>query len=548
MRLSIVRLALVVLAGCRRSAPFTDNTYDAAAASVAESTLSRRLDDLAADSMLGRKPGQRGDTLTVAYLERQMRAIGLTPAGTNGFRQAVSLTRLRSSGAATFRVNGRAVPLDSTTIILTAAAPGERTLRDAPVVFVGYGIVAPEHRWDDYGALALAGKVALILDGEPALVSGRRFGTREERSPHARWFLKARQAIAHGASGVVLIRAGSDSAHRARRAQLQDHVIGDTTGPAEEPPITVHVSWSACERLARAAGTTLAAWQAAANDSTVGPEALPLQLTASVRGEGASFVSNNVVGTIAGSDPARRDECVVYLGHWDAYGVGPAVQGDSIYNGALDDAAGVSQMLLVAQAVRALPRPPRRTMVFVATTAEESGMHGARAYANHPVCALSRTALAVGMDWAWTWGLADTVISNGIGYSTVDALARRIATRLGKAFAPGLGEYWLLSDHAVLALRGVPAFFGGLDGDVRGKPRGWATAQLDSQETHAPSDERKATWDLAGALFEVRYLFELGVRAAEADTALQWTVDSDFKRASETSRKAAVGERRSVTP
>jgi hypothetical protein len=529
-------LVLVTLTGCRHSSRFVDAAYAAAAATTAEVTLSRRIDDLASDSMLGRGPGQRGDTLTVAYLEREMRAIGLAPGGNDGYRQPVTLRRLHATGGATFRANGQIVPLDSTTVIMAATTAGEHTVHDAPVVFVGHGIVAPEHQWDDYGAVDLRGKVALILDGEPDIVSARRFGTITRRGPHAFSFLKARHALARGARAAVLIRTGTDAAHRARRARLQDAITGDAPDPTAEPPITLHLSASAGWQLARAAGTTLDAWRRAAADSTIGPLELPLRLDATVRAEGDSFVSYNVVGTVPGSDPSRRDECVVYLGHWDGFGIGPAVNGDSIYNGALDNAAGVSEMLLIAEAVRTLPRAPRRTMVFVATTAEESGMRGANVYAAHPICTMERTVLAIGMDWSWTWGMTDTVVSNGIGYSTVDSLARRVATRLGKSFTPGVGEYWLASDHAVLAFLGVPAWFGGMDGDVIGKPRGWAAAQLATQQTHVPFDQRKPAWDLSGALFEVRFLFELGVRTAESDTRPVWTVDSEFRRAADALR------------
>ena len=483
--------------------------------------------------MLGRGPGQRGDTMTVAYLEAQMRAIGLAPVDDYGYRQPVALRRLHADGQGTFRVNGRAVPLDARSgVIFAATKLGTHAVRNAPVVFVGYGLVAPEHGWDDYGEIDLRGKVALILDGEPAALSQRRFGTRGDRSPHAFAFLKGRHALAHGAVGVVMIRTGTDSIHRARRRRLQDDVlVGEAEDATPEPAVTLHLSKSAGEALANAVGTTLAVWHAAAEGPTFDPQDLPLRLDATVRATGVRFMSHNVVGVVVGSDPVLRDECVVYLAHWDGYGIGLAVAGDSIYNGALDDAAGVSSMLLVAEAVRALPRAPRRTMVFVATTAEEFGLRGANAYAADPVCRLERTALAVGMDWTWTWGMTDTIVSNGFGYSTVDSLAGRVATRLGKAFAPGVGEYWLASDHAALVLRGVPAWFGGLDGDVRGRPAGWASAQLATQATHVPSDERKESWNLAGALLEVRFVFELGARAAESELGPTWTAQSEFRRA-----------------
>jgi len=530
---------------CQGADTISDLEIDVAARMANEATLSRRIDDLAADSMLGRGPGQRGDTLTVAYLEREMARIGLSPAGRNGFRQPVTLFRTRATGRASFRANGLTVALDTSAIVLAATAPGDFSTLDAPVVLVGFGIIAPEHDWDDYRNIDLRGKVALILDGEPGSVSLKRFGTRGYASPHWAFILKARHALARGAAAVVFVRLGSDAVHRARRLWLQDQELtGDVPDITPESPITLHLASSAGELLARAAGTTLSAWRAAANDASTGPRELPLRLDASVHTEARRFVSHNLVGVIRGRDPALRDECVVYLGHWDAYGIGPAIRGDSIYNGALDDAAGVSEMLHIAEVVRALPRAPRRTMVFVATTAEERGMRGADAYAARPVCPLPRTALAIGMDWSWTWGLTDTVVSNGFGYSTVDSLAARIATRLGKTFAPGLGQYWLLSDHAALALRGVPAWFGGLDGEVTGKPEGWALRQLAQTRTHGPDDDRKPTWDLSGAVFEVKFLAELGIRAAESVAVPVWTVDSEFKRASDASRGAAAIRKR----
>ncbi len=534
-------IASLTLPACQGADTISDQEIDKASGMANEATLSRRIDDLAADSMLGRGPGQRGDTLTVAYLEREMARIGLSPASKNGFRQPVTLFRTRATGRASFRANGLTVALDTAAIVLAATAPGDFSTLDAPVVLVGFGIIAPEHDWDDYRHIDLRGKVALILDGEPGSVSRKRFGTRGYTSPHGNVILKARHALARGAAAVIFIRLGSDAVHRARRLRLQDQELtGDVPEITPESPITLHLASSAGELLAQAAGTTLSAWRVAANDASTGPRELPLRLDASIHTEARRFVSHNLVGVIRGSDPALRNECVVYLAHWDAYGIGPAVRGDSIYNGALDDAAGVSEMLHIAEVVRALPRAPRRTMVFVATTAEERGMRGAEAYAARPVCPLPRTALAIGMDWSWTWGLTDTLVSNGIGYSTVDSLAARVATRLGKTFAPGLGEYWLLSDHAALALRGVPAWFGGLDGEVTGKPKGWALRQLALTRTHGPDDDRKPTWDLSGAVFEVKFLAELGIRAAESATRPVWTVESEFKRASEAARGEAT--------
>lgn len=504
-----------------------------AGATITAEKLMTRIRALANDSMLGRGPGQRGDTLTTRYLEGEMSRIGLTPAGADGFRQPVSLHRAKAAAAFRITAGGREVGLrQDSEIFLNAETIGAARLDDAPLVLVGHGIDAPEFRWNDYKARSLAGKVALILDAEPEQLARRSFAPNSGATYHAMWFLRARYALARGASAVIMVRSGPDSVHakRARRAQ-HDALISEHASTVPSGDFLIQISASAADRLARSIGDSLAGWRKVAADSSFNPVDIPIRISVEQRVTSTPFVSNNLVGIIRGSDPRLRDECVVYVAHWDGYGIGPAVAGDSIYNGALDNAGGVSSMLAIAEGIRRVPRAPARTIVFLATTAEESGTLGADAYVANPVCPMSSTQLAVGLDWTWTWGRTPLITSNGFGYSTVDSLAADVAQRVGKSFGPGWADYWMASDQSAFLTRGVPSWFGGLDGDVIGKPKGWAMQQLMTTATHIPGDEILSTWDMSGSAEETRFLMRLGVAAAEMQTHLRWTVDSEFARA-----------------
>ncbi len=525
-------LILHPLMTLQAQSPLESAVIDASAAKISAQDLMRRTQVLAHDSMLGREPGTRGDTLTTAYISNEMKRIGLTSVK-GGYLQPVKLQRVTVRGSIGLSGSGRAIALvPDRQSIMVATTPGRKRFTGLPLVFVGHGIKATEFRWDDYKGVDLAGKVAVILDVEPESLSQRSFGKDQFPTYHEMWFVRARYALAHGAAGVIIVRGGTDSARANRARRLQNRaVIGVAPSSAPSPGLTVLLSTSGADKLARSVGDSIAGWRKRANDSAFVPLELPIKLSADFDAVATPFTSHNAIGIVPGSDPSRSGECVVYVSHWDGYGVGPAVKGDSIYNGALDDAAGVSVMLGIAEATLALPRAPARTTVFLATTAEESGTLGAEAYIDQPVCPMAKTALALGVDWTWTWGRTDSISSNGFGYSTVDSAAASIARQMGKQFAPGWSSYWMASDHAAFMTHGVPAWFGGLDGEVIGKPRGWAMEQLMSTQTHAPSDEILPSWDLSGALEEAQFVFRLGLHAAEMREPFRWTVDSEFARA-----------------
>jgi hypothetical protein len=491
-------------------------------ARIDSSMLWPHLRVLAHDSLLGRGPGQRGDALTVRYLEAEFRRAGLEPGGPYGYLQPVPLLRAVTTASLSVR-GGGTVQLGPDELIVQAAAGGTELLDGAPLVFGGYGIVAPEFGWDDWKDADLSGTVVLVLAGEPPALSARSFAGEGSRTYHFLTSWRGHVAAARGAAGVLVIVPAQFISDPTLRWWLQDdHTLPDfDTGTV--PRFSGFIADTTAARLASAAGASLAEWHTVAQD----PDFVPVRLSAGLHGRIETvtrrFTSHNVVGRITGRDPVLRDECVVYLAHWDAYGVGPAVDGDSIYNGATDAAGAVAQLLAMASALRDM-QPPRRTIVFVATTAEESGLFGAEAYINDPVCSADRTVLAIGVDWFNEGGPASAVTSNGLGYTSLDPLVGALAAQQGRTLNGAFSFLFGASDHAALMRRGIVAFFGGSDL--------YSVAQPSTEwVSHTPADAIDERWDLSGAVQDAHLLLALGIMVANADARPYWTADSEFRRA-----------------
>jgi Zn-dependent M28 family amino/carboxypeptidase len=503
-----------------------------AEAGIDTAALWRHLRVLAHDSMLGRGPGQRGDSMTVAYLEGEFRRAGLQPAGAHGYLQPVALLRAATSAALAIRTAERTLELAANELIVQATGSGTELLDGAPLVFGGYGIVAPEFAWDDWKSADLHGAVALVLGGEAPALTARSFAGEGTPTYHFLTHRRAEVAAARGAAGVLVIVPAAFLTEPILRWWLQDeYTLPAMPTGAPVPRFSGYIADSAAARIAHAAGSSLEEWHALAQSADFRPVRTAAVLDAQVTTATQPFTSHNVVGKVTGGDPLLRTECVVYLAHWDAYGVGPAVNGDSIYNGATDAAGAVAQLLAMANALQDMPAP-RRTMVFVATTAEESGLLGAEAYIADPVCAPQKTVLAVGVDWFIENGRAGEVTSNGIGYTSLDALVADIAARQGRSVGGAFSFIFAGSDHLALMQRGIVGFFGG------GVPH--ATHEWLS---HTPADEIDESWDLTGAAQDAHLMLALGVLVANADAPPYWTVDSEFRRAA-----AAVSARHLPQP
>ena len=540
-------LLILAAAGCAHgprgaAAAATASVMDTAVASlVTRAVIARHAVELASDRYEGRFPGTRGEDLAVAYLEGEMRRLGLAPGNPDDtYVQRFELVGQRSRAAGSLTIGGTAVPLDIPAEAAFAAAwPDPRLrIRDSELVFAGYGISAPEYRWDDYAGVDVRGKTVLVLRGEPEVrLAGdtSRFDPALFRGAQltVHGTIEHKRAVArrHGAAAVILLPPALPGFRNAA-ARMEREVIA----LGNEPWTAVFGVFSPAlkPRLWAAAGRTFAEDSAAAVRR--GFRAVPLgaALTLDVTSELRRIPTRNVVGMLPGSDPVLRDEYVVYGAHWDAFGVGPAVNGDSIYNGAVDDAVGVGQMLAVAQALAAMRPRPRRTILFIAFSAEEHGLLGARHYVANPLYPLERTLAMINFDIVHLAGATRDVTMFGHGRSTLDELVAEAARLQGRTVEGERGpqaDTWFYQDHFAFVEAGVPALTVAAGNDVIGRPAGYAeqrAAEYRANHYHRPSDEVRDDWHWGSIVQDAQLGVLLGLRIANGGERPDWKPGAEF--------------------
>lgn len=542
---------LLSITACTRSAESGAASFDSAAAVTAANTidgsnLMKHAGTLASDDYEGRAPGTRGEQRSVDYLIGQFKRLGLEAGNPDGsWLQPVSLAAMRATPTASFTAEGHSVPISvpRELVVRVVSPDSEVVVTNSDVVFVGYGIVAPEFGWDDYAGLDVRGKTVVVLPGEPTpgilSQAGRPDTTifRGREMSFNGWTRgKREQALAHGAAALIMVRSADQAAGWASLMPIFTQEYAAVAGDVRrENPINAYLQWTAFRRLFAATGRNVdsAMVQAARTDF----KGFATGATASfnVRLAHRVLSTNNVIAKLTGSDPALKNEFVLYSAHWDAFGRDTTLKGDQIRNGAADNAIGVAQMLEIAGAFTRLPKRPARTILFLATTAEELGLLGARAYALQPLYPLDRTLADINLDMAQPWGRATAITDIGDGRSTLDDVVRTVATEMGKTMqADGAPEegYYFRSDHFEFARVGVPSIFIGSGGDVIGKPAGYM-AQMDdaygANDYHRVSDEVKPGWDLSGDAELARLNFLVGVRVAGAKEWPAWKAGAEFK-------------------
>jgi Zn-dependent M28 family amino/carboxypeptidase len=521
---------------------------DAAAETITADGLLADIRELASDRFLGRAVATAGEDSTVAYIGRRFREMGLAPGMPDGgYIQPVPLV------ATTSRVDTRVETGHAITVLqqledIVAWSQRPDTLvvvNDAEMVFVGYGVVAPELGWDDFKGVDVRGKTVIMLVGDPPVpnpADTTRLDPDVFRGPamtyYGRWTYKYDMAAERGAAAVLLVHQTGPAGYPWSVVQSNVRERFEVEGARPHVPVEGWIQLETARDLFSANGQSFAALERAARTRDFRPVALGGKADFRVRNAVRRVRSRNVVARIEGSDPAVRDEAVLFTSHWDSFGVGRAIGGDSIYNGALDDASGVAWMLSVAGAYRALNPAPRRTLVFVAFTAEEAGLLGARWYASHPVIPLAKTLADINMDAMNPWGRTRSLVSLGYGQTSLEEILARHAARQGRRVVPDPEPekgYFYRADHLELARGGVPALsflFPGTD-YVNPDPgygervRGAYIAN----DYHKPSDEVKADWDMAGIVDDTRLLFGVGLEVANGDTWPTWSPTSEFRSA-----------------
>jgi Zn-dependent M28 family amino/carboxypeptidase len=506
---------------------------------------------LASDTLEGRAPGSRGEELTLVYLTDQYRRMGLSPGNPDGtYLQQVKLVGKTVTNSPTLSVASAEArltfPFMEEFMGWTPRRDARVSLEAAELVFVGYGITAPEYGWDDYKGTDVAGKVIVMLVGDPPLPDSTRFGGRA-MTYYGRWTYKYEVAAENGAMAAIIIHQDNAAGYPwevvSNSWSGEQFDIPRADGGAGRCAMEGWISSPAAERLFNRAGIGLAeAYDSALSESF---QPLPLGLTASVTIESAfrDTRSYNLVAKLNGSDPEHADECVIYSAHWDHLGRGNPIDGDSIYNGAVDNASGVAATLEIARAFARRKGDLKRSIVFLNTTAEESGLLGSYYYAENPLYPLYKTVGTINIDGLNVWGRTKDMVVVGFGFSEMDDYLEAAARSHGRTLRPDAEPekgYYYRSDHFPFAKKGVPSLYAESGVKYVGRPPGWGfevKQGYTKDRYHKPQDEFDEDWDLSGSLEDLEALFRVGLMLAVSGDFPRWSENSEFRTARDASMK-----------
>ncbi|MGL4553226.1 MAG: M28 family peptidase [Gemmataceae bacterium] len=500
---------------------------------------------LASDRLEGRGPGTSGEVLTTEYLASEFKKAGLKPFGAGGtWFQGVPLLRVVTSpkSALAARKAGEGV---------CEFAPGEgfsgtsHTQKeveemDADAVFVGHGITAPEFGWDDYRGVDVKGKVVVLFTNEPPS-DDPKFFAGKALTYYGRWTYKFEEAARRGARACLILHTNETAGYPFSVVQPLD---GAQLPLVPGEPALAFAGWlprRAGERMLGMAGKTVESALKEADTKGFTASPLGVRIKGRIESKVEKIVSKNVVGIAEGSDPALKAEAVVFTAHWDHLGVGRAVLGDAVYNGAADNATGCGLLIELARAWAARPTRPKRSAVFLAVTAEEKGLLGSKYYAQNPLVPLGKTALNLNFDMILPLGVPESVVVTGADRTTAWPAVQAAAKRSGLAVEADqrahLGIFYR-SDHFSMARAGVPAFSVGAGMKIRGKPEDYARKamkEFNDGAYHSPQDEMKAGWDFAGFGVLGRFALDVAREAADAERLPTWNVGDEFRAARERS-------------
>ncbi len=512
---------------------------------------------LSDDLLEGRGPGGRGIQLASKYIASEFRRLGLKPADANGTyfqnvpllgRKVEPTAELRAqhgSDSQKFKFFDDWVPMSDSEI--------DRVKVESDLIFAGYGIVAPENRWDDFKGVDVKGKVLLLLVNDPPATADEPelFGGKA-LTYYGRWTYKFEEAARQGAAGVILIHTTESAGYPFQVVQSSwtTERFDLPRQAGDEPPLNLKawVSQTAAEKILALAKLQLSELQKAAATRDFRPVALGVKVSTELEQKLRRLESPNVIGLLPGHDPKGKDEYVIYTAHHDHLGIGqPNKDGDNIYNGAADNALGVAGLLAIAEGMveAAKVTPPRRSQVFLAVTAEEQGLLGSLYYARNPVFPPAQTVANINMDGLNIIGPTRDMVEVGSGKSELDAVAKSVARERGLELKPDQFPekgFFYRSDQFNFAKVGIPALYFDNGLDVIGQPPGYGKQKAEEyteRDYHQPSDEIKPDWDWRGAEQMAEYLFAVGWRITNATRWYEWNPTAEFRAAREASRQKA---------
>ncbi|MCC3154039.1 M28 family metallopeptidase [Hymenobacter sp. BT770] len=533
------------------TAPTDTASVPAPADGITASLIGQHIKALASDEFQGRRPFTAGEEKATNYLASEFKKLGLKPGPNGTYFQAVPLVEItgKPDSTATVTGNGKSLTLKYRTdyMVLTEREQPTVKVTNSPLVFAGYGVVAPEYKWDDYAGLDVKGKTVVVLINDPGnagtdttLFKGK------EMTYYGRWGYKYEEAARHGATGILII-------HDTKPASYPWTVVQSSNGGAKLHPQTPDhgaskvamegwMTLDAAKRLFATAGQSYDEAYAAANKSGFRARPLGLNISTTLHNKITRKTSKNVVAVLPGT--TRPNEYIIYSAHWDHLGIGPAIAGDSIYNGALDNASGCAALLAIANGFVHAKEKPQRSIVFLAVTGEEQGLLGSQYYAEHPLFPVANTVADINMDELLAFGPMRDVTIVGYGQSELDDYARAAAKEQNRYVIPfqhpETGSFYR-SDHFSFAKVGIPALYASGQFESRLHGKAFAEKQrkdFEEKSYHQPSDQYDPKWDLRGAEQDARLLFRIGQRLASETTFPKWKEGSEFKAIREKSRPA----------
>jgi Zn-dependent M28 family amino/carboxypeptidase len=504
---------------------------------------------LSSDEYEGRGPGTKGEELTVTYLTDQFKKLGLKPGNSDGtYIQKVPLVGITPTPAPLTLKKGsqtKQLKWRDDVVAWTKHVADSADLTDSEMVFVGYGVVAPEFNWDDYKGVDVKGKTLVMLVNDPpvadesnaAELDAKTFGGKA-MTYYGRWTYKYEIGAQKGAAAVLIIHETAPAGYPFDVVQQKVTEQFDLVTPDKNMSRVAIEGWISNEQgrsLLNMAGEDYDALKKQAATREFKPVSLGINASMTIKNKLRTIDSKNVVGKLEGRDPALKNEYVVYTAHWDHLGIGPAVNGDRIYNGAQDNASGTAGLLEIARAFTKLPAPPKRSILFLSVTAEEQGLLGSQYYSVTPIYPLAKTAANINMDGLNVFGRTKDLTVIGLGASDLDEYVKDAAGEEGRIIRPDPEPekgFYYRSDHFNFAKQGVPALDPDSGIDFVGKPPDYGQKVRDNyteHDYHQPSDIVRPDWDLSGAREDLKVFFAVGYRVAEADKMPEWKAGNEFK-------------------
>jgi Zn-dependent M28 family amino/carboxypeptidase len=527
--------------------------------SVTSDDILRHIKTLSSDEFEGRGPGTKGEELSVKYITEQFQRLGLKPGNPDGtYVQKVPLAGFRSEPDATFKAGGKEMHLENLKDYVAVSRRYEERVNvdDSDIVFVGYGVSAPEYGWDDYKGLDVKGKTIVMLINDPAVPDPSNPSKLdpnvfkgEAMTYYGRWTYKYEEASRRGAAACIIVHeegpAGYGFKVVADSWGRENFDIVSTDKNASRVGVESWITLDRAKELFSAAGQDFDALHKAATTKEFKPVALNAKATFHVKNTLRTIDSQNVIAKLEGTEPTLKNEYVVYTAHWDHLGRDDKAQGDQIFNGAIDNASGVASVLEIAEAFTKLPTPPKRSVLFMMVTAEEKGLLGAKYYAEHPLYPLAKTLADINIDGVNQWGRTSDITLIGLGNSTLDDVAAAAAqAQGGRTLTPDPEPqkgFFYRSDHFEFAKQGVPALYTETGVKYIGKDPNFAKTKRDEYEKndyHNFTDEVKPDWDLSGAVEDAQLLFAIGYNVLQGERFPEWKPGTEFKQKREESLKS----------